>query len=169
LAPEVFYYVQTQVLLDAPIRASLLKLGGKMLLSVPFSPQEPAFGSLLGADAARSPSFADSTFWKRALPENLNHNVIKCNHFLAQLPGFTLNIARRRLLCPARKRINVIQFQPQTPPSTPEQGRQRAHVIKSNVVMLADSCTESLQPRPGCIANLVQRWGLWGFLNNLPS
>jgi len=77
-----------------------------------------------------------------------NHNVIKCNHFLAQRPTFTLNTARRSLLRPAPQRTNVIQIQPKNPPATPENAPPRANVIKSDIGQCRDACRKQRGTTP---------------------
>jgi hypothetical protein len=64
----------------------------------------------------------------------LNHkkyvfNVIKCNHFSAQQPHFTLNAPRRSPLHPAHSSANVSQIRPQNPPPASKTHHHSTHVI----------------------------------------
>ena len=59
--------------------------------------------------------------------ENRRH-VIKCNHFRARWPGFTLNIARHSPLFPAQRSTNVIQNWLRNAPLASKKHHPRSHV-----------------------------------------
>jgi hypothetical protein len=67
-------------------------------------------------------------------------NVIKCNHFLAHWPLFTLNKAWRSPLPPAHQHTNVTRKQRENSSSTPQCCQQCANVIRSDVGGCRDTC-----------------------------
>jgi hypothetical protein len=90
-----------------------------------------------------------------AVPRNspLNHekiifNVIKCNHFLAQPSGFTLNMTHHSPVRPAHQSTNVTGNWLENRPLALKNCQQRAHVIKSDVGRYRYRCPKLRGSRP---------------------
>jgi hypothetical protein len=68
-----------------------------------------------------------------------NSDVIKCNHFLQELPTSTLKTARRHLLFPAHQRVEAAPNRRENPLPAPEYRQSRANVINTDVGKCRDT------------------------------
>jgi hypothetical protein len=66
-------------------------------------------------------------------------DVMKCTHFLAQLPRLTLNVAPHRAPRATLQRANSAQTRPENPSPAPNHHQPRANVIKSDVGKCGDA------------------------------